>query len=285
MLTQYIAKDHTKMFRVIFGAFIASLIVPIAIYFPNTLLSTFIGKLLYSFLIIICAFRIKSFAQFGKLLLIFYFMTFAVGGGLIGVHFLVNNPIVIAPNGVLSFHSGYGDPVSWLFIVIGFPLIWLFTKRRMDKHTIEQIRYDQIYPVTIQIAKMSFSTNGYVDSGNQLVDPLTKKPVIICDEPFLKQWFSSDDWFMMKTAHEQLNFDELPEEWEEKIHIVPYQGVEGKSSFLFAIRPDKLTIYDGEQKIIAKDILIGIQFATLTKDQRFNCLLQPQILQFIRSTA
>lgn len=285
MLTQYVAKDNTRFLRIVFGAFIASLLVPVTLYYPNTFFTTVIGKLLYSILIILCAFRVKAFAHFGKLILLFYFMSFAIGGGLIGLHFMLNNPVIMNPNGILSFHSGYGDPVSWLFILIGFPIIWIFTKRRMDKHIFEQIKYDQLYAVTIQIANIDYSTNGYVDSGNQLIDPLTKKPVIICDEPFLRQWFSDGDWYKVKVAYEQFDLNGLPDEWRGRFHIVPFYGVEGKNNLLFAIRPDQITIYDGEEKIVAKNVLIGIQFSTLTKDRRFNCLLQPQILQKIKTSA
>lgn len=279
MLTQALARDSTRKIRLIVGAFIASLLVPIAIYFPDSFFSSVAGKFLYSIIIILCAFGFLSVYRTMKLLLLFYFTTFAIGGGLIAIHFLLQNPIGVSTNGFLTFNSGYGDPISWMFVVIGFPLVWLFTKIRMDKHAGDKIRYDQLYPVTIQLKNRSYSTTGYIDSGNQLVDPLTKKPVIICDELFLKQWFTENDWMRLKAAHEELDLEKIPIEWEKSIQIVPYQGVQGGSSFLFAIRPDQLIVYYGEQKIATNKLLIGIQFATLTKDQSYHCLLQPQLIK------
>lgn len=214
-----------------------------------------------------------------KLLLLFYFTTFAIGGGLIALHFVIQNPIRLTANGILTFDSGYGDPVSWLFIIVGFPLIWLFTKQRMDKHAVEKIRYDQLYPVTMQIKNKSYSTTGYIDSGNQLVDPLTKKPVIICDEHFIGRWFTDDEWKQLEEAHQDLDFAKVPPEWEKHIQFIPYQGVEGKSNFLLAIRPDKVTIHYNERKIVSTKVLVGVQFSTLTKDHSYHCLLQPQIIK------
>lgn len=279
MLAQALAKDSTGKLRIIFGAFIASLLVPISLYFPDSFFMSVLGKFLYSIIIILCTFRFVSVYQMLKLLALFYFTTFSIGGGLIATHFIFQNPIGLSTNGLLTFNSGYGAPVSWLFVIIGFPLSWIFTKARMDKHAVEKIRYDQLYPVTIQLKQKSYSTTGYIDSANQLVDPATKRPVIICDEVFLKQWFSEEDWQMLKDAHTNLNLDKLPKEWENQLHIVPFQGVGGTSNFLFAVRPDQLIIYYNGQKIITSKVLIGIQFATLTEDQSYHCLLQPQIIK------
>ncbi|MBP1950603.1 sigma-E processing peptidase SpoIIGA [Virgibacillus litoralis] len=279
MLTQALAKDSTQKVRIIFGAFIASLLVPLSIFYPNSIFTSVIGKLIYSIIIILCAFKFRSIYRMIKLLLLFYFTTFAIGGGLIGIHFLLQNPVGLSANGILTFNSGYGDPISWLFIVIGFPLVWIFTKGRMDKHAVEKIRYDQLCPITIQIENTSKSTTGYIDSGNQLVDPFTKKPVIICDEHFLKQWFSSVEWEMLKVAHDELDFEKLPKDWENRINIIPFQGVEGNRSFMMAIKPDNVVIFYNDQKIVTHKILIGIQFADLTKDQSYHCLLHPQIVK------
>jgi stage II sporulation protein GA (sporulation sigma-E factor processing peptidase) len=210
---------------------------------------------------------------------LFYFTTFAIGGGLIAVHFLLQNPIGLSEGGLLTFNSGYGDPISIIFILVGFPIIWLFTKRRMDKHAVEKIRYDEMCPVSIQINHTTYSTIGYIDSGNQLVDPISKHPVSICDEQFLKQWFSKDEWQGLEKAHRELNFNKIPAVWEKRIRLIPYQGVEGKSNFLLALKPDKLIVYYGQEKIVTRKVLIGIQFARLTKDEAYHCLLQPQIIK------
>ncbi len=279
MLTQALVKDQTRKLRIVFGAFIASLLVPISLYFPNTFMTTFYGKFIFSILIILCSFKYKNIYRTTKLLLIFYFTTFAIGGGLVAVHFLVQSPMMLSENGLITFNNNYGDPVSLIFIMIGFPMIWLFTKRRMDKHGTDKIRYNELCPVTIRLNQESYSSIGYIDSGNQLVDPITKHPVIICDEIFLKQWFTNEEWELLEEAHRELNYHKVPQTWEKRIHIIPYQGVEGNSNFLMAVRPEKLIVYYGQEKIVTHKVLIGIQFARLTKDETYHCLLQPQIIK------
>ncbi|MBU5467731.1 sigma-E processing peptidase SpoIIGA [Virgibacillus sp. MSJ-26] len=279
MLTGAMVKERVTKRRLLFGAFVASLIVPLSLYFPNTFLTSIVGKLLYSLLIVFCTFRFISIHRTLKLLLIFYFITFAIGGGLIALHHMAQSPVGMSDSGILTFSKGYGDPVSWLFILIGFPFVWLFTKRRLDKHAVEKIRYDQLYRVTLKMNGRTFSTDGYIDSGNQLVCPMTKKPVVIADQSFLKQWFAEVEWKQLKESHASLDFDNIPKAWEDSIHVVPYQGVEGGSNFLLALRPEKLTIQYDEDEIITNNVLIGIQFDNLTTDHLYHCLLQPEIIK------
>lgn len=279
MLTSALVKVRVSKRRMVLGAFIASLIVPLSFYFPHTFLTSISGKLLYSIFIIISTFHFNSIHKTFKLLLTFYFITFAIGGGLTGLHYMFQNPVRISEAGILTLNQGYGDPVSWLFILLGFPCVWVFTKVRLDRHAAEKIRYDQLYRVTLKMKGREFSTNGYIDSGNQLVCPLTKKPVVIGDEIFLKQWFSKEDWFQLKKSQTDMSFDHIPHEWEDSIHVVPYQGVEGGSKFLLALRPQRLIVHYGEKEIKTNNVLIGIQFANLTTDHLYHCLLQPQIIQ------
>ncbi|MFC2950191.1 sigma-E processing peptidase SpoIIGA [Virgibacillus sediminis] len=279
LLTQALARDSTQKWRICLGAFVASLLVPISVYYPDTFISSVAGKFLYSVLIIICAFRFVNLHRFMRLLLLFYFTTFAVGGGMVAVHFLFQSPVGIHANGLITYNAGYGDPVSWLFVIIAFPIAWKFTKNRMDKHAVEKIKYEQFCPVTIQIKNKAHQTTGYIDSGNQLTDPLTKKPVIICDEAFLRHWFTEQEWRALKQAEEDLDLENLPTSWQHDIQLVPYQGIQGRSSFLFTIRPDQLTVYYDDQKIITEKVLIGIQFASLTRDESYHCLLHPQIIK------
>lgn len=280
LITQSLMRDNTKKIRIVIGAFVASFIVPITLYYPHSVLTTWYGKLGYSLVIILCTFKFSSVYRLLKIWVVFYFISFAIGGGLIGVHYLLHSPMIPTANGLVTFNQGYGDPISWLFVIIGFPTLLLFTKRRMDKHGVDKIRFNQMYPVSIQIKQQVYSTTGYIDSGNQLIDPLTQFPVVICDESFLKQWFTNEEWEMIKRANDSLNMDLIPINWQELIHIVPYQGVDGNHRFLMAIRPKQLIIEYNGKRLTTNRLLIGVQFAHLTSDRSYQCLLQPHLINF-----
>lgn len=279
LLVQSLLRHETNNWRVIFGSFIATLIVPLTIFFPKSILTTMIGKTFYSLIIILSSFKFVSIKQFLKLLLSFYFISFGIGGGLIAVHFMINNSFELSSSGIVTYRTGLGDMVSWVFVIIGFPIVWLFTKWRMDRHLVDEIRYNEIYTVLIDINGVTFKTNGFIDSGNQLIDPITRTPVIICDESFLKQYFLKEEWKLLKIAYDQLDIDIVPVNWRNRIFIVPFKGVEGSGNILFTIRADSLTIKYNEQKLITNKVLVGVQFSQLTEDCSYHCLLHPKIIQ------
>jgi stage II sporulation protein GA (sporulation sigma-E factor processing peptidase) len=279
LLTQWIVKDNTRRLRIMLGAFIASILVPITIYYPESFLTAPLGKGLYSLIIVWCAFGFKNIRQYTKKLLSFYFISFALGGGLIALHFMLGQQFETSGNAILTFKTGYGDQISWLFVAVGFPMVWWFTKSRMDRHANEKIQYDQLCRVTIQLKGKRFSTDGYIDSGNQLVDPFSRKPVIICDQKFLSNWFTEREWSLLKSAQENLDFETIPEGWQGKMHIVPYQGVGGNRTFMIVIKPESLLLSYDSKEITTNKILIGLQFGELAADGSYHCLLHPQILK------
>ncbi|MBM7571742.1 sigma-E processing peptidase SpoIIGA [Aquibacillus albus] len=285
LLTQMITRDNTRRFRIVIGAFVASIIVPITLFLPDSLLTTPFGKVIYSLFIILCAFGYRNIHQYFKRLLSFYFVSFSLGGGLIALHFLMGQQVMVSNSSMLTFQTGYGDQISWLFVGVGFPIIWLFTKSRMDKHALESFKQDQLFYVTIQLKGKSYTTTAYVDSGNQLVDPFTQKPVIICDQTFMSNWLSKEELAQLESAQVNLNFDNVPENWEHMIHIVPYQAVDGKPTFMIVLKPEKLHLSYEDKQISTNKLLIGLQFAELTSDGSYHCLLHPQLFKHTVATS
>lgn len=279
LLVQSLLRQGTSKWRLLFGAFVATLLVPITIYFPNSILTSVVGKVIYSIVIIFSSFKFVSLTQFIKLLLSFYFVSFGIGGGLIAIHFMMNHSFSLTAEGLLTYRTGFGDIVSWLFVLIGFPFVLLFTKFRMDRQLIDDIRYDETYSVLIEMKGQTFTTNGFIDSGNQLVDPITRSPVIICDAHFLQQFFTEIEWEQLKIAYEQFEVDKLPNKWKNRIFIVPFKGVGGSDNILFTIRADSLIITFENKQLKADNVLIGIQFSHLTADRHYQCLLHPKVVQ------
>lgn len=278
LLVQSLVRHETSRRRIFFGAFIATLFVPLTIYFPHTFFTSFIGKIFFSVIIIFCSFTILSFKQFLKLFFSFYFISFGIGGGLIALYYLMNETFVMTEWGILTYNTGFGDVVSWLFVIIAFPIVLVFTKWRMDRHMIDQIRFNEIYDVTIKINDKQFKTNGFIDSGNQLIDPVTRVPVVICDEHFLKQFFNEAEWELLKKAYHSLDVELIPKRWRQRTFVVPFKGVAGSSNILFAIKPDVLTVHYDGKTLMTKRVLIGVQFSQLTDDLQYHCLLHPNIV-------
>src|SRR5690625_2691110 len=185
-LTSYVVKVNLTVYRLLFGTLIATMLVPIVVYFPNSFFNSMIGKGLYSIFIIICCFGLKGIYETMKNVLFFYFISFVIVGVLFGLHYLAQDSLGIHANKILlSVNNIYGGEVSLLLLLLGFPLMWLFAKSRLDHHVKDKIKYDQMYECILTLNGKSHRTTGYIDSGNHLVDPLSNRSVVICDKTFL----------------------------------------------------------------------------------------------------
>ncbi|MFS0861403.1 sigma-E processing peptidase SpoIIGA [Fredinandcohnia sp. 179-A 10B2 NHS] len=279
LLTAFILKRRIIKWRIVVGAFIGSLLVLLIVSPFATIASHPLTKLLFSFAIVGVAFGYKRFRYFFQGLLTFYFTTFMIGGGMIGVHYFLEFEVAVLDGVLLTDSTRYGNPISWGFVLLGFPILWYFSKNRISDIETKQIFYDQIVDVTIQIDDVELKARGLIDSGNQLFDPITKRPVMILDTPKFESYFPKSLIEQSKNI-ELLTSDSLtePHKWENRVRLIPYRGVGQNHQFLFALIPDLITIHKGNEDIIVKKGLIALNHTTLSTDGEYDCIVHPKML-------
>ncbi|MEH7382439.1 sigma-E processing peptidase SpoIIGA [Bacillus sp. JJ1533] len=279
LLTAIILKRKIVKWRILVGAFIGSLVVLIVVSPFSAFGSHPLTKLFFSIIIVGVAFGYKRFRYFIQGLLTFYFATFMIGGGMIGVHYFLAFDVQVFDGTILTQSTGFGNPVSWGFVIIGFPLLWYFSKNRIADIETKQVFYDQIVDVRLEIDDITLNLKGLVDSGNQLFDPITKSPVMILDTTKYVELFP-------KTLIEQSRNIELltnetstkSHKWESRVRLIPYRGVGQEHQFLLAIKPDQITIYQGNEENIVKKGLVALNHTTLSTDGEYDCIVHPKML-------
>ena len=104
------------------------------------------------------------------------------------------------------------------------------------------------------------------DSGNLLREPVTGKYVSILEWESVKKLFDAD-----------YAFSNLPDHAEDmKLWIVPFSTIGNSSGILFAFLADEVTIPE-EKKTHVKSF-IGIYGGTLSKDKKYNALINAGLL-------
>ncbi|MCY7563109.1 sigma-E processing peptidase SpoIIGA [Bacillus safensis] len=280
LLTAFILKRQVKKRRYMLGALIGSSIVlllftPFAMFVSHPL-----GKLLFSVLIVLATFGFQRFRSFFQNLFAFYFVTFLMGGGMIGVHSFLQTNTVIQDGLLISQNDGFGDPISWLFVLTGFPAIWLFSKKRLGEVGAKKRQFDEQVLAEIHIHGEIIRLKGLVDSGNQLYDPMTKTPVMIvqadqlmsiCGEPFIE---------LMKQSHPVEVMQKLDNQFPllDRLRLVPYRAVGHDHGFLLCLKPDTVIIYSKTQMIQPAKCFVGMSLSGLSADQEFQSIIHPDML-------
>lgn len=280
ILTAFILKRKWKWYRISFGALLGSSMVFFSISNYAETMTHPIMKILFSFGIIFISFGFIKLKLFMKTLSIFYFSTFIVGGGIIGLHYLLESNISIKNGTLITISSGFGDPISWGFVCIMLPLLIYFSKNQIDGIEVRKIRYNELLNVEIKLMDKKIMVTGFVDSGNSLCDPLTQIPVMILDvsmiSDFIPKWIR-DKSMMENNVTFTKKEQKLP--MFNRIRLIPYQVVGKKNQLLIALKPDYIKIiYPNNETIIVK-ALIGISHIKLSTENDFACLLHPKMLQ------
>lgn len=287
LLTGYVMRLTTSKWKIIFGATAASCLLFLQVYLFEQLLFSLLMKIMFSIIIIIITFGYRGVGSFLRTWTAFYFITFALGGGILGVHYLLEDGMLSYTNHklMLTAKNMYGDEVHIALILIGFPLIWLFIKGRMDDHVRIKIKYDQIYDVVLTVNGQSMRTKGYLDSGNHLIDTITRRPVVLCDTSFLKTFYPKEDWIGFIDCLKRNQLEEIPLLFKQKVFIVPFQGVGGTTNYLYCLKPELLTIFYQDKVLETSQVLVGIQLDTLTDNNAYHCLLHPQLIHFSKESS
>lgn len=205
-------------------------------------------KLLLSILITYVAFNPSSIKKLLKSLCLFYLISFVTGGCALALLFLIAPSEIQLQNGVLI--GSYPLKVTLIAGVIGFGIIqycFRTNKKKLQKK-------DFICKIEVKLCGKIIKTRAFLDSGNNLKDPLTKEPVIIIEKELIKKVINLENINLGKGGDENI-----------KIRLIPFKSIGKQNGMLIGVRANYIVIkYDGEE-VIKKDVIIGIYEKQISK--------------------
>lgn len=276
-LTGILLKKKTGTYRLFLGGLLGSSVVLLSISPLYFIGSNPLGKLAISILMVLIAFGFQRFMQFWKTLFTFYLVTFAVGGAIIGLHYFIQFEANLRNITALHSIQGIGDPISWLFVIVGFPVAWYFSGKTLHHLEYTKIKYEQIVDVTIVILDEHIKVKGLIDSGNKAKDPLTRKPVIFVSISHLD---SHPTELLQLAASPEKIIEQLPQlssSLQNKVSVIPYQVYGQEHQLVIGVRPDKVLINNGTEVYATNDCLVSFTLQQLSPDGDFQCILHPEL--------
>ncbi|WP_010172291.1 sigma-E processing peptidase SpoIIGA [Bacillus coahuilensis] len=277
-LTALFLKRSVKLWRFFIGGFIGSIIL--ISYFMEGLsfLLHPVGKIVVSIFMVLATFGYKRWKYFVQSLGMFYFLSFLAGGMIIGSHYFIQWDKSLLHAVSKGSVQGFGDPISWVFVLLGFPVIWYFSQSQREQIQIINIQYDQLVTVKIKIIDISITVKGLVDSGNQLVDPLSKSPVMIVSiqniqeqfHPLFVEWCKDEEQFNLP--------EQLEDQWLERVRLIPAKSIGKEHQMLKAFKPDLIEIMTNDQSYVVKKGLVSFTTRALSADDVFDCIVQPKMV-------
>lgn len=202
-------------------------------------------------MILLCEWPVKRKEVFQDCL-IFFIVSFIFAGFILALKIFLSPPVMIYANGIFYLK------ISALTLIISAISAYLITEvfRRIfrKKASITSLENGRTINVTIVFEGRTIQTEGFVDTGNTLTDPLSGTPVVIIGSHIAQKLLSSEKF---SALHSPLsNAGILGAGTRSGFRLVPYNTVSG-SGLLPVFRPESFHLYHNGNCYHANDVLIG----------------------------
>ncbi len=211
-------------------------------------------KLAFSVGIIILVFPPFNLKKAVKALLVFYLVSFAMGGTVIGSMYFFNGAGITSGGAFYIVHISYIKVM--LGMVLAFAVIYAFSgflRGKLRKGRTEA-------KLQVNLGDHSTVLNGFVDTGNFLRDPLSGRPVCI----------------VTKDTIEKLT------PGKSHLCVVPYKGINMDGGLLHGIRPDSAILYGEGMRPQTVNIVLAVSdrdLPTGSDGEKYDILLHEALTE------
>ena len=220
-----ILRRNVSIYKILGGAFVGG--ISILFLFVSNSLMLFLYKVIMSIVMVIVSFGYKNIKYTFKNIVYLYMTSIVLGGFL----YFLNVEFSYKQYGIIFINNGLS--INVIFLIIFSPII------------IYKNNYSNYYKINIYYRNKKYLFNSFLDTGNNLVTPITNKPVILIDKNI-----KVDNFF-----------------------YIPYKCVKG-DGLIKCFKVDKIEI----EGLIKNNVIVGI-LKDKIKIDGVDCLLNKKILE------
>ncbi|MGI6421903.1 MAG: sigma-E processing peptidase SpoIIGA [Syntrophomonadaceae bacterium] len=227
---------------------------------------TFPAKILFSCLMLLIALPLDSWELFKRAFVFFYAINFMVAGASIACSYMVQ---------AYNLNSHY----LWLGAgILSALLIGIFGGKWISQRIIPGLLK---FKVEMVFDQKSCSGKGFLDTGNNLRDPLTNKPVIVAEYDLLKECLPEDVKEAIKRNHDegQLLDDLIECSWSRRLRLIPFTSIGKEHGMLVGIRADEVKVDLGHNYPSYKNMVVGIYQGKLSTHNHYQMLIPAEIVE------
>lgn len=236
-------RRNVKIEKILYGAFIGGLSI-LLLFIKMTNLQLFLFKIIISIFMILITFGYKDIKYTLKNLFYLYTSSLILGGTL----YYLNIEFSYKQEGIVFYHQGLS--INYIFLIILSPIIIYFY---IKQGLFLKNNYSNYYQITINIDQNhSLIGTAFLDTGNKLTDPYTKKPIILVDKR--KFIYDMNEFKMILVPITTANGTSLLPCI--KINNIKIKGIGTKKNILLGIMEGNVKI-DGIDFLLHEKILEG----------------------------
>lgn len=210
-----------------------------------------------------------------------YLVTFLIGGAIVGAISMFSSSFYRL--GAIRGVSSFLVDVKYPWLVAGIIAAWFFA--RLGIPFLQKNVFQSLFrvPIILRFGKQAFPTYALVDTGNNLKDPLTQKPVMIVEYDLLgpilpeevRRLFETDGEPDAQKIAAILGQTSLAS----RVRLIPFSSIGKPQGLLLGLRPDEVVVVHDRRPIKIRGVIIGVYRKKLSPSGEYRALLHPQILE------
>jgi len=240
-------KHKCKTKKLIISSFVGGVYTLVLVIPKLNILACLPFQLSVAFIMIRLVYGKTNILTLIKLVFIFLMVTFTLSG----ICFLFS----IKQNLCLLGSSFKIEKYSVKYIMLAIMIIYIIYSRITDYVKNKLFIRNFNFKIEFEIEKKQYNFSGFLDTGNELVEPITNLPCILIEENLIKD----------------LNFHE------QNTYRIPYNSI-GYGGSLNGIRVNNIKITNKKCLFEEIDAIICPCKETLSKENEFNALLSRGIM-------
>ena len=273
--TAYIIKIKIKHLRILASSMIGAIYAILAYSGIFEMYANIFVKIILSICMVYIAFNPKNVKGIIKELIVFYLVSFALGGCAFALLYIVKPQDIFIKDGV--FIGTYPIKIVLLGGIVGFTITYIsfkVVKNRMNKSEL-------IYEIYIRLEEKELRLKVMLDTGNMLKDPISNSPVALIDKTKLYELLPKE---ILDNSKEMLGGefkeqDEIDYKYKSRLRIIPFTSVGKQNGMLLGIKADEIRIITDVEEIINEKAIIGIYDRKFSKTDKYCGLIGLDMLE------
>lgn len=272
--TAYISKIKRKHIRLILSSLIGAVYAVLAYTNIFPLYSNIIVKIILSICMIYVAFIPKTFKGLLKELVVFYLVSFSLGGCAFALLYIVRPQDIFMVDGVLI--GSYPIKIALLGGILGFVITYISFKVVKTKIGKKEL----IYTIHIKIEDKELETKVLLDTGNMLKDPISNMPVALIEREKLRDIIPKS----ILENTEKIWGGELEEkdeniEFRKRLRFIPFTSVGKQNGMILGVKVDEIRIITDVDEMIKNNAIIGIYEKNFSKTNKYFGIMGLDMLE------
>lgn len=255
--------------RLIISSVLGAVYVILTAYIGREFMTYFIVKFSVSVLMVMIAYDSRGIAANLRTIIAFYITSLLMVGIITALYYLDYDKLTVNAI-VCSIFMGYAA-LHFFFKEI---------KAKFEKH-------NYMRKVEITVNNKSKILRAYIDTGNELTEPMSGKPVIVANMECIKNLLSKElyEEILICCKNEKNSYENLLNmKSDVNLRIVKYNTISSIGENMICLVPDNIEITDDKNNIVKTDAVIGIYPGRISKKDDYDALLFKKLLELERET-